>query len=445
MSDSDQSTVSLHGVSFVAGLFWQPLASINSSERSVEIRSLAAELGLSFYVEHPERTCVGFSRGSKGGAPLKSLACAVISALAKEFQSKDFIYTAALPDGRWYYLAQKDGIVLSDGESIFESEDHARGKFFEDQSIGEWGALFTPVQWGISEAKESLPVLDLLQLAGGSNGKIKVLGAWSLAPVNPTLLFRLSRVPRPVFVLAFLALLAGAGYLYYVEQQRQIAQELEAQRIAAAAAAAAAEAAAEAPVALPPWVMAPEPHALLSACKTALDSVRLFPGNWTPTSITCNHHALSITWSAQERTGWISHLREMAPSASLNEDGSQASLFLPFAIAATPRERSDLPAKDLRSMEMRSALQRLQVEHEIRAAQAPHELLQIAPVSGGAPPPPPPAWGEVAWEVSATPSPGMVLEALQASGLVVNQFQLSLKDGRLLWSIQGVQYVRNQI
>ena len=433
-----QNTASLFGVSFVAALFWQPLAAVSASERSTEIRSLAKELDLALFVEHPDQACAGFSRAKSGKGKWASLACAVVAALSKENPVKDFIYTAPLSDGRWYYLAQKDGVILSDGDAFFDGEDHARAKFFEDQSIGEWAALFTPVQWGISDARESTSVDDLLSvLLDGKGKKLKIARSWYLSPVNPSLAHRLSIIPKPVLVFGVVSALVVGAYSAYTEyQQRTLAawQALQAQQQADVEAP---------PPPPPPWIAKPRSDAFVRACLWALNQVTLFPGNWNLGEIHCTQGALSASWTAKERVGWIDHLRAVDARIALAPDGSTASkhIALPELPAAGDEE---LPVMGTQMLAMRAVAQRKGFEISITPSPPPPPppIVPGQEVASLTATPPAPTWQSLDWQVQNAFSPEMVLNALSAPGLRVTSLTAAWSGGKLSWSVQGVQYVR---
>lgn len=432
-----QNTASLFGVSFVAGLFWQPLAAVSASERSTEVRSLAKELNLSLFVEHPDHACAGFSRARSGKGKWASLACAVVAALSKENPVKDFIYTAPLSDGRWYYLAQKDGVILSDGDAFFDGEDHARAKFFEDQSIGEWAALFTPVQWGISDARESTSVDDLLSvLLAGKGKKLKIARSWYLSPVNPSLAYRIGGIPKPALALGVLAVLGGGGYMAYSEYQQRALEAWQAAQVMH-------QPVVEAPPPPPPpWVSKPAAETFVRSCLWALNQVVLFPGNWNLGDISCTQQGLSVSWTAQPRVGWIDHLRAIDPHITLEANGTTATRLVALP-EMNPAGDEPLPLKNERIMAMHAAAQRHMIEISITPTPPPPAPPTLpGQVADPAAAPVAPTWQSMNWRIQGVIAPHAVLGALDPRGLRVTSLTARWSDGRLSWSIEGVQYVQ---
>lgn len=424
------SVIQITGIGFATGLMWQPLAGSNDSERQSEIKSLARELGLELSVVHANKQCVGFAKSGevKGGVP--SLAAALASQIEARNGVRDFIYVGELPDGQWYYLAQKDGVILADGDTVFDQEDHARAKYFEDSSIGDWQEVILPGHWGVSGSQECGSVAEALPMT--AKGKARVDKVWMLRTVTFNVAQVLRENSKAIVLLVAVLVAATAGQYYYKDWKRK--------QVMAEAARMAQLAADQRAVELPrprPWSQFPLASDLLAACMKASGTVNLFPGNWDLTAINCANGMLTVSWRPRAM-GWIDHLRAVEPAVVISIDGTLASRSTPLDPLPTGLEE-DLHNENERVMAMYAAAQRYGVKFSTAPAVSttpvalPGQQAQVqAPI----------LWSELSWKAEGVSMPKVVLAALEDNGFRMRSMQGTWSNGQIIWTMEGSQYVR---
>ncbi len=420
-------TFTIEGQTFVAGLFWQPLAAGNNAERSKEVKSLAKELNFDLYiVRGTSAYCVGYGSGAKGIKAGTLSAAAVISkSIEEEHSVRDFIFTSQLPDGNWIYLSQRDGIILPDGDEIYASEDAARAKLLQDSSLGDWPFIVAPAMWGIANSQEG----DFVSLIPRkANGKIKVHKWWRLLPISSGA--AVSANAGKILMACIIAAVAFGGFKFYKDWKQQKMME-------EAARAAALQIDAQGKIQPPehPWKNQPLASEMLSACLSALAQVRLFPGNWDLTAVNCSNNALTVAWQPR-KGGWIEHLKIVEPNIVVALDGSAASLTLPLPALQTGIDEQVSSQND-RLTAMYSAAQRYGVSF---TATPPAPAPQ--PLPGQDPNVIPKDWAEIGWRVESVDLPHVVLTALEGNGFRMSAINGAWRNGKFNWMMEGTQYVQ---
>lgn len=420
-------TFNIEGQTFVAGLFWQPLAAANNSERAKEVKALAKEMNFDLYiVKGTSAYCVGFGNSEKGIKTGTLSAAAVISkSIEEQHGIREFIFTCQLPDGNWIYLSQRDGVILPDGDEVYASEDAARAKLLQDSSVGDWAYIVAPAMWGISNSNEG----DFVSLIPRkSNGKIEIHKWWKLSPVSSG-----AAITANIGKIAVGAIILGSlfgGYKFYKDWQHKKQME-EAARLAAL------EIDAQGKIQPPehPWKKQPLASEMLASCMAALEQVRLFPGNWELTAVNCNGNAMTVAWQPR-KGGWIEHLKSVEPNVIVALDGSTASLTIPLPTLQTGIDEPVATQND-RLTAMYSAAQRY----------------GVAFTATPAPPAPQPLpgqegqviqkdWTEIGWRAESVTLPHIVLTALEGNGFRMSAINGTWANGKFNWTMEGTQYVQ---
>lgn len=412
---------------FVSGLFWQPLSG-SPSDRSKETKRLAVELKFDLAVWRtttaPQVGLGSTSDGVKQG--LLSAAAMISKTLEIESGVRDFLCATEVPGGRWLYVAQREGVILPDGDMI-GGEDGIRSRLLNDLSLGEWSLVYAPEHWGVQSSIER-EFADFLPKKSGKNDYKKW---WAMRPVDRWSSLRSN--PRKIVAPAIiLALLVGGGmYAYKTWQNKKAA---EAARIAEM------QAAANGTPIRPiehPWKNQPSARAYLKSCMTAMGQVKsLWPGNWTPQTVTCANGSLTVQWKRQEY-GWIKHLREVEPTAILTADGEAASLSIPLTLANGTDE--SVPKESERALSMYGVAQEYRFAVTLAGATAPIAM----PGQENAKQTPVQDWRELKWTASnITLPPDVVLAALDGNGFRLSQAQAVFKSGIITWNMEGTQYVQ---
>ena len=406
------------GRTFVAGLFWQPLPG-TLRERKKETLRLAKELSFDLAVWRTSAVLhVGFANTSAGVKPGWLSAAAVVSkTLEMEAPARSFLCAAEVMGGRWLYVAQREGVILPDGDFL-GGEDEVRSRMLADVSLGEWPLIIAPAHWGLPGAVER----SFEQFLPKNEGKAAFKRWWGLVPVksNPVKKF----LP---FALAAAVLVAGMwGYKRW--QYNQAAKQL--------ALAAQAQTPGQ-PLRLEhPWKKEPTAERYLKECMSAFGRVKsLWPGNWTPKDATCSGTTFTLVW-AREATGWIEHLKVVVPEAVLSKDGSLASLTIPLA---TPEgEDEAAPPENERTLAIHAVGQKYGFKVSITPAATPPRLPGDAAAAQ-----PTKDWNELAWSVQGIQLPPTVaLAGINGPGLRVKRIQAVFNGGIMNWNMEGIQYVQ---
>ncbi len=422
---------SIDGVSFVLGLFWQPLGGAGASDRAKEIRSLAGELGFDLHVVRNSSSSsfsVGFAKSGSTLRPgIMSAAAVVSKTLEVERQARDFIFVSALPDGRWAYVAQRDGVLLSDGDQVFASEDAARACVLEHLSLGDCPLIIAPSIWGIAGTEE---ISFERLLPRKSNGKIKHYRWWRLLPVGKSGAVMLHS--GKILVAAAVAIALAGGGIYY----RQLQEKKAAEEAAAAAVAAAIAAGQPTPTApAHPWKDKALAGDMLRACMSTLATQTLFPGNWAISEVVCSEGNLVVSWTPGPG-GWVSHLKSVVPGVILATNGSAASVTAALPALMSGSDES-LPAEAERVIDMYAAAQQYGVALVIAPPAPPPEVLpgqeHSVPASD---------WKEIGWKAEGALLPSAVLAALDGNGFRMKSMRATWQNGTFIWTMEGTQYVR---
>lgn len=426
-------TVDYAGATLVAGLLWQPLVGSSPSERNAEIKAFGKELDLNLQVLQREMICVGLA---KAGSVIKpgaiSLAAAVSQKVFELHNARDFILAMELEEGGWYYLAQKDGVVLPDGDQIIREEDGIKARYYTDASLAEWSVAFLPSHWGITGSKEPLTLEAVLPRKGKGKGRLTRVKDWQLSPITVGPAQLIATNAKPLLVLAAVGLAMTVGIGQFKDWQRRKAIT-ESQRLAA-------EEAARTPAPIPrprPWGELPHAGDMINACLKATAGVQLFPGNWDLASVTCTNGVLTVAW--RPRTyGWIEHLKQVIPDVVIALDGSLASVTRPLGqMPAASDEELHSPGDRL--VAMYAAAQRYGVKFS--TTPAANQSPQLLP-GQTAEPEKPVLWEEVMWKADEVTLPETVITALDGNGFRMRSLSAQWQDGRFVWTMEGPQYVR---
>lgn len=428
MSAGNVQNFNIEGVTYIAGLFWQPLGGANSSDRKSEINSLSKEMNFDLHIltGNLNNYTVGFAKSNGVAKPgYVSIASVIAMSIEKETGSKDFLFSAQLPDGGWLLVCQRDGIILSDGDLVFPTEDGAKGRVLRDSRLIEWKTIICPADWGIKDSKEQSLSDTLLRKANGkliapSNSKLKKIVNGGFVASNKVALLSI----------AGLALAGIYGYQYKLELDKKETERRQAEMLAAQQAAASDVA----PVNTP-WKKKRLPTDLWNSCRQAMGTVHLFPGNWSLTNLHCSDTTLTITW-APKPGGWIKHLQEIEPRIVIAYDGASASLTVPLNDGQDFSDEA-LTDSNQRLLNMYAASQRYGVKFSAKPPPAPPPAL---PGQEGAMTT---QWGEISWKAEEVKFPEVVIKAFEGNGMRLNTMDAVWQNGSLIWTMEGIQYVKS--
>lgn len=415
------------GRTFVSGLFWQPLPGATAAARKAEVEKIAEEQNFDLAIMRTTGTPqVGFGALADGVRPGMLSAAAMISkTMEMDGADRNFLCATEVPGGKWLYVAQREGVLLHDGDLLGE-EDEIRSRMLTDMSLSDWSTIYAPGHWGISGSVER-PFADFFPKKGG---RLDYKKWWGIKPVKRGL-GDIAKAFGPLIVVALI--LVGGAYGYSRWQQYKAQQEMA--RIAAEQAAAASQNAAQHKPEHP-WKKMMRAQKSWGACNEAIRSVKsLWPGNWTLKDIACDNSVMTVAWVRQD-AGWIEHLLAVEPKAVVARDGMSASLIVPMT--SGDGEDDPLPKEMDRTLAMYEGAQRYGFKVILSAPTAP-------PILPGDKPNQPPVaidWKELAWRVDGVGlDPSIILAALDGNGFRVQKIRAVWSAGVMNWNMEGTQYV----
>lgn len=418
---------------FVSGLFWNPLSGTPGDEaRSLlkssgkETQKLADEMNFNMAVWRAKGALqVGLGNSIDGvHEGCYSVAAAIADAIEEESSAKNFLCATEGPNGKWLFVAQRDGVILSEGDK-FGVEDQIRSEMLTSLSVGyDWDVIYAPAHWGISHAEER----TLEQLLPVGKKGIDYRNEWKLSPVKP------SHKKNLILLIAIgsIGFLAYLGNQYY--QDYKTAQRLAAE----AAAALAAQQANPQVVIVPPWHEKPLARDTFAACMEGFDRFGSFwPGNWSPISADCRNGTVSAMWQRGEQ-GWIEHLAQSRPEISVSNDGSVASHSISLVEIEKKNNTESLPDGRMRTLEILSRAQRYGIQVGITEQTPPPALPGQQPAEQA-----PPQWRE--YQIRADGQglpPEALLEIMDGNAFRLESVMMNFNAGSISWSMEGKQYVQ---
>lgn len=405
---------------FISGLFWQPLSGISADLRK-ETKQLAKELDFDLALlrtTFPQVGLTSHAQGAKAGH--LSAAAVVSSTVEKESGARDFLCAAEITDGQWLYVAQRDGVILPDGD-IIGSEDEIKSRLMQDLSLGSWGEVYAPAHWGIESASQERSFEDFIPQKGS---KYQYKADWELKTLERFSLDKFKSTPF-IILLCCLCILSWFGYKEYKNRQ---AAEM-ARQLAVSG---------QLPKLPHPWKIQPRSSAYLQACRDSINQAgNLWPGHWTPKEVSCNQATFSVEWT-RGKYGWNEHLKITQPKATISTDGARANLSIPIKMTASEDEVAPLEAD--RNFAMTNAAQKYGFTINLTPVPPPPPP---PPPKDGEPPQPVPDWREINWDVRTTElPPEIVVKALDANGFRISVVKSVFTNGKFNWSLEGTQYVQ---
>lgn len=417
---------------FVSGLFWTPLSGSPGDEtRSLlksagkETQKLADEMSFNMAVWRDKGALqVGFGNSIDGvHEGCFSVAAAIADTIEEETGAKNFLCTVEAPNGKWIFVAQRDGVILAEGDK-FGVEDQIRSEMLNNLSVGyDWDVIYAPAHWGISHSEER----TLEQLLPSGKKGVVYRNEWKLSPVKP------SHKKNLILLIAIgsIGFMAYLGNQYY--QDYKTAQRLaEEARIALEM----QQANPHVPV-VPPWHAQPRAQDAFLACMAGFDRFGSFwPGNWTPISADCRNNNVSAMWRRGEQ-GWIEHLAQSRPEISVSNDGNVASHAMAIGEIEKNNNTEDLPDGRIRTLEILSKAQRYGIQVGITEEMLPPGL------PGQPAEQAPPQWRELQIRADGQGlPPSVLLEIMDGEAFRLESVMMNFNLGSISWSMEGKQYVQ---
>ena len=154
------SEITVDGVSFATGLFWQPLQNVDDPVTEVNDAAQGILEGADLFCikqgKAPQfgicTSSQGYKSGMMAGAVTVATALGGLSSFVAVFKV----------DKGWWYVCVRNDIILSDGDIVFLSEDEAKNQFMSMLAVPDWGRKIAPKDWGIDGTED----VDISSLMG---------------------------------------------------------------------------------------------------------------------------------------------------------------------------------------------------------------------------------------------------------------------------------------
>lgn len=402
----------------VAGLFWHPLAAATEKARKAEVQEVASQMKVDLAVwRHGATAQVGLATKAALGAC--SAAAIVSKTISVEGGENDFVCATQIPDGRWLYVAQKDGVLLPDGDTL-GTEDEIRSRMLADCSAGDFKLVYAPEHWGVQAKGER----DFLSFVPKKKGALFWHKWWRLRPVR----VGAGDYAKTILLLLLVVGVVGggmAGWKYWQGSQEK--KRIEAARVAAEAAAAQAAA-----VVVKPWGEMPYATVMLRACLDGFAELRTNVAGWTMTTLMCSRNdGLTAIWAAPGLGGTHAAFVATIPAAVVSPDGSFATLSKPIAFQA-PEGAEELQQSQHALAWLSDQASRFGGQLKAQSADGPTPN-QASPVAAS-----PDTWKTYTWTIASGVSPASLVPKIATAGLRVTKIMF----GNDQWSIEGVLYAK---
>lgn len=399
----------------VAGLFWHPVSATTDRARKAEVKKVADQMKVSAVVwRHGATAQVGLAGKLALGAC--SAAAIVSKTISVEGDENDFVCAAQIPDGRWLYVAQKDGVLLPDGD-LLGTEDEIRSRMLADCSAGDFALVYAPEHWGVRARGER----DFLSFIPKKKDALFWHKWWRLRPVH----VGVGDYAKTIFVLLLAIVVVGGsvtGWKYWQGVQEK--KRIEAARAAAEAA--------QVVTIIKPWGEMPVATVMVRACANEFEGLRLNIAGWRLTTLTCSlNDGLAAIWTAPEVGGTHGAFVSHNPAAVASPDGTFATLAKAIAFPL-PESPEELQPSQLVLAGLSDRVSRFGTQFKAQSADAPAPD-PAAPVAAT-----PDAWKMYTWTIASEVAATSLVPHIDTAGLRVTKIMF----GNNQWSIEGVLYAK---
>ena len=413
-------TTVVDGITYAAGLFWQPLQ--NKDDPYTEIDETAENIleGADLFALKPGKV-VQFGVCSSSDGYRKGMSSLAVS-VASAFSDKSSFVAVFKVDNGWWYCCVRNDIILSDGDMLFLKEEDAKEQFMSMMTVPDWGYKIAPAEWGIEETKK----MELSGvLANGIRAKLQkvkalrgvklyavvvvsaVVGFWILSSFVVDVLF--APKAKPVIV----APVKPKIIKPVVVEEKPI---------------------------IKPWEMLKNPEDILQFCyRDVMGFVKIMPPGWKIGGINCAADGATVSWNRQVgRISWIdqalneSGMKFSARSVSTNGNTLIASTHYMPQVVKSPPAYNDVELKNI----INDLFQSLDLQISLTDTQ---ETVQI-PAANPSDPPRTIVYKMIGFSFTVNQNPITWMEVLtKFSGLVINSIKYDTING--LWSYEGAIYV----
>ncbi len=414
------STV-IGGVTYSAGLFWQPLQNKDDPYTEIEESAESVQEGADLFVLKPGKTVQFGICGSGDGYKRGSLSLAV--GVATSLSEKSSFVAVFKVDNGWWYCCVRNDIILSDGDMLFLKEDDAKEQFMSMMTVPDWGRKIAPAEWNIPDT-EALSLDGIL-----TNGvkaklqKIKALRGPKLYAV-----IAVSAVVSFWIISSFIT-----DVLFAPRKAPVVIAPVKPKIIKPVK---------KAPE-IKPWERIKNPEDVLAYCyRDVMMFVKIMPPGWEIGSINCVENGATASWKRNiGRISWIDKsLNESNISfaaRSISSDGNTviaSTYYKPILVKSSPTY-TDVELKNIINDLFQSLDQSITLSDAVVKVEPPKKNNRFMQEEEEAK-----EYKTVSFSFSAPQNPLVWRDILtKFSGLVIHNVRYDTITG--LWNYEGAIYV----
>lgn len=412
-------TTVINGVTYAAGLFWQPLQNKDDPYTEIEDSAESVLEGADLFALKPGKT-VQFGVCASGDGYKKSILSLAVSVATALADKSSFVAVFKVDNGWWYCCVRND-ILLSDGDMLFLKEEDAKEQFMSMMTVPDWGRKIAPQEWNIEDTQ----VINLEELvADGLKAKLQkikalrgpklyavvivsaIVGFWILSSFITDVLLAPSK--KPIIV---------APVRPKVIKKENVS-----------------------PVIMP-WESAKRAEEVMMNCyEDVMQMLRIMPPGWSIGGISCTDIGATASWNRNVgRISWIdkalneSGVRFTNRSVSANGNTLIANTSYSLKTIKNPPKYTAAELKNI----MNDLFQLLAVKINIT-----DEIVTMKQIGGGrGRNAKPVTYNTVKFSFSVPQNPTVWRDILtKFSGLIITNIKYDSVNG--IWNYEGLVYVK---
>jgi hypothetical protein len=410
---------------FSVGLVWMTADDPATVARQARSEASHKNIGADLYVTRVNDAGAQFGLGRKaeGLFPGSVAAAAVVGDKVKD----SFVGCFAI-DGGWWFVCQRDDLILPDGDCFYDDEDRARARFEAALDEGGWKIVFAPAEW--MEQADHTPAAELLAMARGPR----------VRAVNP-----LTGYLAPILASMLAAAVLFLGVQLYMSWQENQDRE-EALRLAKIRLELERKQQAAQTVESPPWPEIASVSDALAACAQGMAFVQPDTPGWALVGSGCERRGMNL-WQARwewERlygtVAWledwlrISYGDDLAAATVFQATGDEAYATRGLA-APAPRGPEELLDERRAVLDLLTASQSVGAEPTIGPVRRPTPPDGIDPEDWT-----PPGFAPLTWEIKTWTLDGWGQRLERIPGLVLNTVRFDAEENG--YTLKGDLYVK---
>ena len=273
------SNVTVDGVTYATGLFWQPLQNVDDPVTEVNDAAQGILEGADLFCikqgKAPQfgicTSAQGYKSGMLAGAVTVATALGGLSSFVAVFKV----------DKGWWYVCVRNDIILSDGDIVFLSEDEAKNQFMSMLAVPDWGRKIAPKDWGI-DGTEDVDISSLM----GKGMRVKLQRIKALRGAKLYMVIAISSVVAMWLVSVVI------NSIFLAPPKRPMIEPIKPKAVV------------KKEVVLPPenipWDKISDPNVVLTRCYDNIAALaQITTPGWNIGDISCNSSGASTIWTRE--------------------------------------------------------------------------------------------------------------------------------------------------